>query len=71
MLKVLTIKSNKITENKTVKGKDNIFNGSHQNYGLNDKNLKNLPKRKEAKDKNEGELLVPELILTVKSMRKC
>jgi len=49
MLKVLTIKSNKITENKTVKGKDNIFNSSQQSHNFNDKNLKVLPKKKEAK----------------------
>ena len=45
MLKVLTIKSNKITENKTVKGKDNIF-GNSQSHGFGDKNLKLLPKKK-------------------------
>jgi hypothetical protein len=46
MLKVLTIKSNKITENKTVKGKDNIFNSSQQSHSFNDKNMKALPKKK-------------------------
>jgi hypothetical protein len=56
--KVLTIKSNKISENKKVKGKDNIFSG--QGGNLNENGLK-----------TEAELMVPDLILTVKSMRKC
>ena len=70
--KVLTIKSNKISENKKVKGKDNIFSGQGSN--LNENGLKPLPKKKEVKDvkdKTEAELMVPDLILTVKSMRKC
>jgi hypothetical protein len=70
--KVLTIKSNKISENKKVKGKDNIFSG--QGGNLNENGLKPLPKKKEVKDvkdKTEAELMVPDLILTVKSMRKC
>jgi hypothetical protein len=46
MLKVLTIKSNKISENKTVKGKDNIFGNSQQSNGFGDKNLKPLVKKK-------------------------
>ena len=56
-LKVLTIKSNKISENKTVKGKDNIF--QQQGNGLFENGLKPLPKKKEAKEKTEAELLVP------------
>jgi hypothetical protein len=43
MFKVLTIKSNKISENKKVKGKDNIFSGD--NAGMFDKGLK-LPVQK-------------------------
>jgi membrane-bound lytic murein transglycosylase MltF len=66
-LKVLTIKSNKITESKTVKGRDNIFS---QGGSLLEKGLKPLPKKKEAQEKTEAELLVPGLILTVKGMRK-
>lgn len=46
MLKVLTIKSNKPTHNKTVKGKDNIFNTSQQPSDHSAKNLKALPKKK-------------------------
>ena len=70
-LKVLTIKSNKINENKTVKGKDNIF--SNQGAGSFENGLKPLPKKKvvkEVKEKTEAELFVPELILTVKGLRK-
>ena len=44
MFKVLTIKSNKISENKKVKGKDNIFSGG-DNGGMFDKGLK-LPVQK-------------------------
>jgi hypothetical protein len=44
MFKVLTIKSNKIPENKKVKGKDNIFGGS-SNPIFNDSNMKK-PKMK-------------------------
>ena len=51
-----------------MKGKDNIFNNQGQN--VFDKGLKPLPKKKEVKEKTEAELLVPELILTVKGMRK-
>lgn len=52
-LKVLTIKSNKISENKTVKGKDNIFS-SGQNKNTLDKGPKStLPKKRESKDKTE------------------
>lgn len=38
MFKVLTVKSNKISENKKVKGKDNIFAG--EGASLFDKGLK-------------------------------
>jgi len=50
MFKVLTIKSNKISENKKVKGKDNIFAAG--NNGMPDlfsKNLKAPIVKKEAK----------------------
>lgn len=69
MFKVLTIKSNKISENKKVKGKDNIFagdGGSMFNQGLK----LPAPKKKPTNEKTEEELLVPDLILTVKPMRK-
>lgn len=39
MFRVLTIKSNKVPENKKVKGKDNIFAGG-EGAGLFDKGLK-------------------------------
>lgn len=70
MFKVLTIKSNKISENKKVKGKDNIFSGG-DSAGIFDKGLK-LPvqKKKSTVEKSEEELLVPDLILTVKPLRK-
>ena len=72
MFKVLTIKSNKIPENKQVKGKDNIFTGPGivSGGGLFDKGLKPLPKKKEPIQKTEDELMVPEMILTVKPIRK-
>lgn len=66
-----TIKTNKISEHKKVKGKDNIFAGGDlgSGGGLFDKALK-APKKKPTKEKAEEELFVPELILTVKPMRK-
>lgn len=73
MLKVLTIKSNKIAENKKVKSKDNIFSaGDFQpNSIFEDKGLKPLTtKKKPVQEKTEEELLVPELILTVRPMKK-
>lgn len=74
-LKVLTIKSNKMSENKTVKGRDNIFASGEnlkQNQNLSSKSTRTVQsKKREPKDKSEDELLVPELILTVKSLRKC
>ena len=39
MFRVLTIKSNKVPENKKVKGKDNIFAGGNTG-GMFDKGLK-------------------------------
>jgi hypothetical protein len=69
MFKVLTIKSNKISENKKVKGKDNIFAGN--SAPLFDKGLQApIHKKKTTVEKTEEELLVPDLILTVKPMRK-
>jgi hypothetical protein len=48
MFKVLTVKSSKISENKKVKGKDNIFAGGDNN--MFDKGLKPIfPKKKEVK----------------------
>lgn len=50
MFKVLTIKSNKIPENKKVKGKDNIF--ANDGQGMFDKGgLKALPKKKQSIEK--------------------
>ena len=50
MFKVLTVKSNKIPENKQVKGKDNIFaGGGGSSGGMFDKGLKPLAKKKETK----------------------
>jgi hypothetical protein len=70
MFKVLTIKSNKISENKKVKGKDNIFAGGDAPT-LFEKALKApIQKKKQTVDKTEEELLVPDLILTVKPIRK-
>ena len=52
MFKVLTIKSNKIPENKKVKGKDNIFAGN-SGAAMFDKGLKAPPKKKEVQEKTE------------------
>lgn len=50
MFKVLTIKSNKISENKQVKGKDNIFANNNANmFGNND--LKMPIKKKQTVEK--------------------
>lgn len=68
MFKVLTIKSNKISENKKVKGKDNIFSGG--DAGLFEKGLKMPVQKKKVVEKTEEELMVPDLILTIRSMRK-
>lgn len=68
MFKVLTIKSNKISENKKVKGKDNIFSGG--DAGIFEKGLKIPTLKKKVVEKTEEELLVPDLILTIRSMRK-
>lgn len=71
MFKVLTIKSNKIPESKKVKGKDNIFAGGEATMGMFDKGLKApIARKPSAKEKTEEELLVPDLILTVKPLRK-
>lgn len=71
MFKVLTIKSNKIPESKKVKGKDNIFAGGEAPMGMFDKGLKApIPRKPSTKEKTEEELLVPDLILTVKPLRK-
>lgn len=69
MFKVLTIKSNKIPESKKVKGKDNIFaaGDDHPMFG---KALKPPPKKNNPQEKTEEELMVPDLILTVKPLRK-
>jgi hypothetical protein len=66
-----TIKTNKMSEHKKVKGKDNIFaGGDNSSGGLFDKGLKAVNKKKSVKEKTEEELFVPELILTVRPMRK-
>jgi hypothetical protein len=44
--KVLTIKSNKIPENKQVKGKDNIFGGSNDKNPLFDVKMKKTAQSK-------------------------
>jgi hypothetical protein len=69
MFKVLTIKSNKISENKKVKGKDNIF-AAEGNPMFSQALKAPIPKKKQAVEKTEEELMVPDLILTVKPMRK-
>jgi hypothetical protein len=77
-LKVLTIKSSKIPENKKVKGSENIFNaGGSGGFGMqsNDplmalKNSKPSMKKSEKKEKNEDELLLPDLIMTIRPMKK-
>lgn len=68
MFKVLTVKSTKVSENKKVKGKDNIFAGGDNS--MFDKGLKPMPKKKEVKEKTEEELMVPDMILTVKPIKK-
>jgi hypothetical protein len=71
MFKVLSVKSNKISENKKVKGKSNIFAQNENHMDMFDKGLKGqVIKRKTAQEKTEEELLVPNLILTVKPLRK-
>lgn len=73
MFKVLSVKSNKISELKKVKGKsNNIFaQGENQMNDLFEKGLKgNAIKRKSAQEKTEDELLVPNLLLTIKPLRK-
>lgn len=72
MFKVLSVKSNKITELKKVKGKSNIFaQGENQMTDIFGKGLKgNTIKRKPAQEKTEDELLVPNLLLTIKPLRK-
>jgi hypothetical protein len=53
MLKVLTIKSNKLSENKRIKGKDNIFAGNNDNQfgagSIFDKGLKPIQKKSSLK----------------------
>jgi hypothetical protein len=64
-----TIKSNKISESKKVKGKDNIF--ASEGQGMFNQGLKPIqPKKKPAELKSEEELMIPDLILTVKPLRK-
>ena len=73
MFKVLSVKSNKISELKKVKGKShNIFaQGENQMSDIFEKGLKgNTIKRKSAQEKTEDELLVPNLLLTIKPLRK-
>lgn len=73
MHKVLSVKSNKLSENKKVKGRNNIFaQGENHPHDMFDKGNLKVPavKRKSAQEKTEDELLVPDLILTVKPLRK-
>jgi hypothetical protein len=71
MFKVLTIKSNKIPESKKVKGKDNIFAGGAPGGDLFGQGLKApIPKKTAVKEKTEDELMVNDMILTVKPLRK-
>ena len=70
MFKVLTIKSNKIPESKKVKGKDNIFSGA-SGADMFGQGLKvPLSKKAAVKEKTEDELMVPDMILTVRPIRK-
>lgn len=49
MFKVLSVKSNKISEAKKIKGKNNIFaQGENQKFDMFDKGNKPAPKRKSA-----------------------
>jgi hypothetical protein len=71
MHRVLSVKSNKLAEVKRVKGKNNIFAQGENQADIFDKGLlKQGPKRKSAQEKTHDELLVPDLILTVKPLRK-
>lgn len=72
MFKVLSVKSNKISELKKVKGKShNIFAQGENQHDFFEKGLKgNTIKRKPAQEKTEDELLVPNLLLTIKPLRK-
>ena len=71
MFKVLTIKSSKIPQSKKVKGKDNIF-AADSGAGMFGQGLKApQPKKTTAvKEKTEEELMVNDLILTVRPIRK-
>jgi hypothetical protein len=73
MHKVLSVKSNKLSESKKVKGRNNIFaQGENHPMEMFDKGGLKMPvvKRKSAMEKTEDELLVPNLILTIKPLRK-
>lgn len=72
MHRVLSVKSNKISEVKKVKGKNNIFaqGENHEDiFGKGPLKAQGV-KRKSAQEKTQDELLVPDLILTVKPLRK-
>lgn len=76
-LRVLTIKSNKIPETKKVKGSENIFATQNNPVFGKDKDSlaslkKNAPmaRKSPVKDKTEDQILVPDLILTVKPLKK-
>lgn len=75
--KVLTIKSNKIPENKKVKGSENIFNQGGSGFGVqgNDplmalKNSKPSMKKQEKKQKTEEEIFLPDLVMTIRPLKK-
>lgn len=72
MHRVLSVKSNKLAEVKRVKGKNNIFAQGENQTDIFEKGLLKVPgvKRKSAQEKTQDELLVPDLILTVKPLRK-
>ena len=66
-----TIKSTKMPETKKVKGKDNIFAGEDNN-NMFGKGLKPKSPKKSGPvlEKTEEQLFVPDLVLTIKPMRK-
>jgi hypothetical protein len=70
MLRLLTIKATKIPANKQVKGAHcNIFGHSQApNYEVHQAKKKETHPAK--KEKTEADILVPELVLTIRPLRK-
>ena len=68
--RVLTIKGNRPTHNKKVKGQQNNIFSSENSHPLANNAKPSAPKRKLTQEKTEEELMVPELILSVKPIRK-